>query len=295
MKLALVGYSGYWGQKLARAATALGHTIVHKIDRSNIDDIDHVRADAAIIATPPNTHYSLAMRAMRNGLDVLVEKPMALSLKDAVAMTDYAMEEGLVLSVDSTFLHTASAEFLLDLGGSLLSYQSVRLAPPMPQAQINAAWDLVVHDIAILHRLSGAIVPGLGSVDGAVAQAALPLQSGGSAFIMASRVWTHKVREIVLHYPSGTYLWTLDGLSKEGKKIVEEKEEPLKRLIRDFEKRCLERQALGLTDGIHGTEVVGCLDRLFPHHTPFQIGQGRMGNGLHRWGTSEHIPVQNRQ
>lgn len=290
MRVALVGYRGYWGQKLGRVLDALGHDIV-EIDRDNIDDLEHTMAGMAVIATPPATHFALAMRAMKNGMDVLVEKPMALKTSHAVQMADYANKEGLVLSVDSTFLHTASADFLLGLDRALLSYQSVRLAPPMPQAQINAAWDLIVHDLSILQRLAGAIVPGLGSVDGEVAQAALPLMSGGSAFIMASRAWTHKVREIVLHYPHGTYLWTLDGLWLDGKKIIEEREEPLQRLLKEFTERCRMRRPVGVSDGMHGAEVVGCLERLFPHHTPFQVGQGNMGNGLHRWGTVEHLPV----
>lgn len=290
MRFVLVGANGYWGSKLARVLGELGHS-VYGVDKTNVDDIDSAMADAAIIATPPDTHFHLAMRAMKAGLDVLVEKPMTLKTRDACVMSDYALGEDLVLAVDSTFLYTAACDFLANLGQPLISYQSIRLAPPMPQAKINAAYDLVVHDLSILHRLSGAIVPGLGTVDGAVAQAALPLSSGGSAFIMASRCWPHKVREITLHYPSGTFLWTLDGLYRGGEKIVEEKQEPLKRLIADFESRCKERRITGMTDGIHGAEVVGCLERLYPHSEPFQVGQGRVGNGLHSWGTSEHLPM----
>jgi len=267
---------------------------VHTIDKHNVDELDHTMATAAIIATPPHTHYDLASRAMQNGMDVLVEKPMTLNTKQACRLVDQARGEGLVLSVDSTFLHTATASFLMKLGEPLISYQSVRLGPPMPQAQINAAWDLIVHDLSILQRLSGAIVPGIGTVDGAVAQAAIPLSSGGSAFIMASRVWSHKVRDIVLHYPGATYLWRLDGLygGKDfAKKMVDEKEEPLKRLISDFVWRCQERMLSGVTDGLHGAEVIGCLERLFPHHSPLLSGQGRMGNGLHRGSAIEYISV----
>lgn len=286
MKFILVGYSGYWGRKLARVITELGHTIAHQIDRNNVKDLDSVTADAVIIATPPDTHYGLTMKAMQQGMDVLVEKPMAMKGWHAAALADFAKKEGIVLSVDSTFLHSAAFKFLKDLGEPLLSYQSIRLAPPMPQAQINAGWDLIVHDLSILHRL-GAIngkSHGMGIEDGAVAQAAFNLPTGGSAFIMASRVWPRKVREVVLHFPKGAYLWTLNGIctTSNWEPVVEEKEEPLKRLIMDFEDRCKNRKIEGLSDGLHGAEVCGVLERLFPNHSPFRLGQGSMGNGLYR-------------
>lgn len=270
--------------------TDRGHSI-YGIDHKNINDLDVVQADAAVIATPPDTHYPLAMRAMKNGMDVLVEKPMALKTSHACEMTDYALEHGLVLSVDSTFLHTQSAAHLLGHVGHLISYQSVRVAPPMVQAKVNAAWDLIVHDLSIIQRLAGVVVPGVGSVDGSVAQAAIPLPTGGSAFIMASRCWTHKVREIVLHYTHGTYLWTLDGLSLDGKRIITENDEPLRRLVMDFENRCQERSLTGLTDGLHGTEVVGCLERLFPQHSTIDIGPRKLGNGLYRKAPLQHLPM----
>ena len=291
MRVALIGCSGYWGQKLQRVLEERGHFITG-IDKHNLDCLEYTRAEAAFIATPPDTHYSLAMRAMKAGMDVLVEKPMALKTSHACAMTDYAKENGVVLSVDSTFLHTDAAKFFLDLGQPLVSYQSIRLAPPMPQAKINAAWDLLVHDISILQRLSGAIVPGVGAVDGSVATAAIPLQSGGSAFMMGSRCWTHKVREIVLHYPKGTFLWKLDGVySPDGWSLVSETQEPLQRLVMDFERRCQERRIEGLTDGTHGAEVVGCLERLFPNHSTIEARPRRVGNGLHRQGAMQPLQV----
>jgi predicted dehydrogenase len=44
--------------------------------------------EALLIATPPATHYPLAMQALEAGLHVLVEKPMALRVPDAAAMLD---------------------------------------------------------------------------------------------------------------------------------------------------------------------------------------------------------------
>jgi hypothetical protein len=266
--------------------TELGFQFVG-VDRDSIKAFDFGgNFDAAIIATPPASHYELAMRCMRARKDVLVEKPMGTSHGQATVMADYATKHGLVLSVDSTFCHTKSFAFLKALDKPLLSYQSIRLAPPMPQAQIAAGWDLIVHDLAILQGLGCLTGGGMGIEDGEVAQCAFELPSGGSAFIFASRAWPTKERSIVLHFPGETYKWTLSGLERVGGMVpapaLKEDEEPLKRLILDFELRCAERHLGGITDGTHGAEVVGCLERLFPKHSSSRLGQSRLGNGLHR-------------
>ena len=46
--------------------------------------------DAVVIATSARSHASLAAAALRAGKHVLVEKPLALSLSDALAVTEIA-------------------------------------------------------------------------------------------------------------------------------------------------------------------------------------------------------------
>lgn len=286
MRVALVGHTGYWGEKFKRVIGDLGWDVVSLIDRSNTDELDASNADAAIIATPPQTHYELAMRAMRAGMHVLVEKPMAMSSSEAEHMVDFAVSSGSVLSVDSTFVHTETYGWLIDqiygaLNNDLYSYQSIRLAPAMPQAVIPAGWDLIVHDLSILTKLSTIDGNAVGAEDGDVAQAALSLPNGGSAFIMASRAWHQKVREITLEIGDETFIWTLDGLrTREGKTVVQETNEPLRSLLEDFAERVANHEIQGLTDGAHGLKVVRCLERLFPSHSPGQARSSRVGTEL---------------
>ena len=59
----------------------------------NFEDIlgdDQIQGIA--LATPAETHADLAIKAMRAGKDVFVEKPMALSIRDAEAMQTVANE-----------------------------------------------------------------------------------------------------------------------------------------------------------------------------------------------------------
>ena len=56
--------------------------------------------DAVIIATPNRTHHDLAIEAMRAGLPVLCEKPIALTSPDAAEMIAVSQETGKVFMAD---------------------------------------------------------------------------------------------------------------------------------------------------------------------------------------------------
>jgi len=51
------------------------------------------------ICTPPLTHYQLAIQAIKAGLHVLVEKPMAVSLSEADEMVSASKEHGIKLCI----------------------------------------------------------------------------------------------------------------------------------------------------------------------------------------------------
>ncbi len=55
--------------------------------------------DAIIIATPPETHHDLTIASLAAGLHVLVEKPVALTAKEARRMTAVAEQNGRRLQV----------------------------------------------------------------------------------------------------------------------------------------------------------------------------------------------------
>lgn len=57
------------------------------------------RLDAVIISTPHHIHAEQAIEALNRGLHVLVEKPMALTRKDAQAMIDAAERANRILMV----------------------------------------------------------------------------------------------------------------------------------------------------------------------------------------------------
>lgn len=61
--------------------------------------IDGENLDLIAIATDHNTHKDIALYAIQNGVNVIIEKPIALSLKDADLLIEQAEAHGVKLTV----------------------------------------------------------------------------------------------------------------------------------------------------------------------------------------------------
>lgn len=72
-------------------------------------------ASLVTIATPPNTHYPLVMKAIEKGCHVLCEKPFALDSKEAKEMLDAAKKAGIVHRVGHEFRFNPSSVLIKKL------------------------------------------------------------------------------------------------------------------------------------------------------------------------------------
>ena len=122
--------------------------------------IESPDVEAVAIATPVATHYQLAKSALLNGKHVLVEKPMASSLKEAEELVSLADARGLVLMVGYTFLYASSVSHIRSLIdsrqiGDLRYLDSVRVNLGIFRRDVNVLWDLAAHDISIFNSLAG--------------------------------------------------------------------------------------------------------------------------------------------
>ena len=120
------------------------------------------QVDAVVISTPTITHYELAKAALEAGKHALVEKPVAASAEEADALCDLAERRGLILMVGQVFLFNAAIrrvrEYLAQGElGRLFYISMVRTNLGPIRMDVNAAWDLAAHDIAIANDWLGAI------------------------------------------------------------------------------------------------------------------------------------------
>lgn len=89
----------------------------------------NVEFDAVIVATPPNSHPEIATYFMRFGKHVLCEKPLCLSVAEAVEMLDCAEETGVKFTMASKFRYvgdTVKAKSLVASGilGDVIQFEN---------------------------------------------------------------------------------------------------------------------------------------------------------------------------
>ena len=135
--------------------------------------------EAVAIATPAANHADIAMACFAAGKHVLVEKPLASTVREGELMVREASKRGLVLMADHTFCYTGSVRKLRELvdGGALGDiqyYDSVRISLGLVQSDINVFWDLAPHDLSILDYI---LPPDVNPI-GVSAQGADPLGVG---------------------------------------------------------------------------------------------------------------------
>jgi predicted dehydrogenase len=174
IKIGIIGY-GYWGPNLVRNFSLNDNCTIKSVaDKSVVrlnvlkklypdveiltdadDIISDNEIDAVIIATPVFTHFNLALKALKNGKHVLLEKPMTATVKEAAELIEVAENMGLVLMVDHTFLYTGAVQrikSIIDDGhiGEMRYFDSTRINLGLFQPDINVLWDLAPHDLSIL-------------------------------------------------------------------------------------------------------------------------------------------------
>ena len=178
-RIAVLGCGG-WGKNILRSMHAIGALAaaadpseaartraaeiapgcpLHECPNAIIDDPS---IDAVMIATPAETHFDLAMRAIDRGKDVFVEKPMTIDLGEARTLDAHARANGRVLMVGHLLeYHPAILKLkeLIDAGelGKIRYVISNRLNLGKIRTEENALWSFAPHDIAVILRLVGSM------------------------------------------------------------------------------------------------------------------------------------------
>lgn len=174
-RIAVLG-CGYWGSNHIRTLKGLG--ALHAVSDLNLaraegfaseqdclaiapDDLfGREDVDAIVMALPPQFHAELAIRAVENGKDVLVEKPIALTVPDAKRSVQAAKDNHRVFMVGHVLrFHPAFEKLkaLADAGelGEIRYIHSHRLGLGKFHTENDALWDLAPHDLSMILALTG--------------------------------------------------------------------------------------------------------------------------------------------
>jgi predicted dehydrogenase len=174
-RIAVLG-CGYWGSNHIRTLKALGALYA-------VSDANRARAegfaseqdclaidphalfadpsvDAVVMALPPQFHADLAVEAVKAGKDVLVEKPIALTVADAERAVQAARANGRIFMVGHVLRFHPAFERLkraIDQGelGEIRYIHSHRLGLGKFHTENDALWDLAPHDLSMILAITG--------------------------------------------------------------------------------------------------------------------------------------------
>lgn len=71
--------------------------------------------DGVVIASPDDVHYEMVMNALQNGLHIMCEKPLALTVEQAAEMAEVANETGIINMVNFTWRWMPNIRYVYEL------------------------------------------------------------------------------------------------------------------------------------------------------------------------------------
>jgi len=171
--------------------------------------LEEIDADAAIVATPTVTHADIGCRLMEQGLDVLVEKPIAHEPSAAMRLVETARRLGRVLQIGHLERFNPAVLALQSVISTPLFFEVHRMSEFSPRSlDVDVVLDLMIHDIDIVLSLVGQMpdeirAAGISILSPKVDIANVRLQFPGGciANLTASRVSTERIRRLRLFQP----------------------------------------------------------------------------------------------
>lgn len=168
--------------------------------------------DAASVAAPTAMHYALTRQLLESGVHVLVEKPVATDVQQALSLMELSQRNGMVLQVGHITRFYRAVHTLTDEVKQPYLIEARRLTPSARIKDVGVILDLMIHDIDIILRIvrspvkSASVAGHLlnGSPFEDVAAAQIVFDSGCIARLLASRVAPDQERSLVVNEASRT-------------------------------------------------------------------------------------------
>lgn len=180
------------------------------------------KVDIVSIATPTETHCEIACSFLENGVHVLVEKPIAITLDEADRILAAAAISGAKLMVGQLERFNPAMVALRPHVTKPLYFEIHRVSPyPNRSLDVDVVLDVMIHDLDAVQWLVGEDVKvseiravGIPVISDKVdaANARIEFENGAVANITASRIGTDKIRK-TRFYQTNAYV-VLDYATK---------------------------------------------------------------------------------
>ncbi len=167
------------------------------------------KVDAVSVVTPTETHLKIGADFLSRGIDVLVEKPIAMDTGEAKKLVEAAEASNAILQVGHLERFNGAVTALAGRVNSPMFIESKRLSPfPNRSTDVDVILDLMIHDIDIILSLVNSDVVSVDAVGIPVvtdnvdmANARLRFANGCVADITANRVSRERQRVINIYQP----------------------------------------------------------------------------------------------
>lgn len=167
----------------------------------------------AVIATPTESHYSIARQCLERGVHVFLEKPITVLPEEARELVDMARSKGLVLQVGHLErLNPAFTRALPSIKKPVL-IETRRISPFTGRStDVDVVLDLMIHDLDLVLSLAGGTIKDV-SAQGIcfvsdlydTVNARIEFSDGCAASLTASRVAAHRERSIIIYEERSTH------------------------------------------------------------------------------------------
>jgi predicted dehydrogenase len=203
----------------ARTRALRGATGVHSYDDwRELLEREASSLDAVSVACPSSLHAEVALAALEHGLHVLVEKPIATTLPDALRMRAAARDAGRKLMVGHVERFNPAVTKLRELVragrlGDIFRIQATRVGPsPFGAPDTGVVLDLASHDLDVMQHVLGQDITQVIATGGSFQHGAhedlvtclLRFADGALGLLDANWVNPEKQREVVLLGSAGS-------------------------------------------------------------------------------------------
>jgi predicted dehydrogenase len=222
IRVGVVG-TGAWGKHHARVYASLPAAVLTGIVDIHPDRAEAIaeslgteafsthtdlfgKVDAVSVATPTTVHAEIGEQFLKQGIHVLVEKPIAPTLKDADRLIQIAEANHCVLQVGHLERFNPAVQELRKIVKRPRFFESHRMGSFSPRSlDIDVILDLMIHDLDIICLLVPSSVARIHAVGIAIltdridiANARIHFEDGCVANVTASRVSVEKIRKLRL-------------------------------------------------------------------------------------------------
>ncbi len=164
------------------------------------------KIDAVNIAVPTKFHFQVAKDFLEQGIHVLLEKPIAPTIKEAYTLFEIANRNSCILQIGHLERFNGAVQELAKIVDEPLIIESRRLGPYDPRVKDDSVViDLMIHDLDIILSLIDEDVVELSAIGGKVfsekadyAKVTLKFSSGCIASLLASRATQNKIRTMAI-------------------------------------------------------------------------------------------------